>query len=354
MTAKIKKIKYSSNYKYKPKSVSKQAFARVYWPYLPVVLITALLLGLSGYSGALQTGLSNPVGRVLDYSTSMSVSGLLSNSNAQRSGSGVNGLSLNDKLNAAAQAKANDMATRNYWSHNTPEGEPPWIFVSAQGYAYQKLGENLAAGFENEGAVVNGWMSSAPHRENLINSAYSEVGFGFANNADYTSAGGGPMTIVVAFYGQPQTPPAIPNNVSTPSPATPAPQSIPASNSPAPSTASNKPPPAESKPEPSATQSEPQPIDTETLKPGGVTLSFRTSLAQLALADRPLSSLVTGLAIFVMFLAGGLWLGRHILTLRRVLVRGEKFAIKHPLLDIGLLIIVALCFLLSRTAGFIQ
>src|SRR5438132_3215953 len=77
-------------------------------------------------------------------------------------------------------------------------------FCFKSGYLYQKLGENLAAGFSDEQSTVNGWMASPPHRENLLDSAFSDVGFGFANNPDYTSAGGGPMTIVVAFYGNPQ------------------------------------------------------------------------------------------------------------------------------------------------------
>ena len=99
-----------------------------------------LCFGFQG--GALQAAIKHPSGKVLDYAASMSTSGLLSSTNSTRSSSGISALSLNAKLNAAAQAKANDMASRNYWSHNTPEGNPPWVFVNAQGYSYQKLGEN--------------------------------------------------------------------------------------------------------------------------------------------------------------------------------------------------------------------
>ena len=57
-------------------------------------------------------------------------------------------------------------------------------------------------------------MNSPPHRENLLDPDYVDVGFGSANNPNYTSAGGGPMTIVVAFYGQLQS--------SAPTPVAPA------------------------------------------------------------------------------------------------------------------------------------
>lgn len=348
MTAKIKNLP-QARHKTKPKGISKQAFEKVYWPYLPIILIIGLLVGLGNQSGALQSSLRHPVGRVLDYATSMNVGSLLADTNAYRNSNNVSPLRLNEKLNAAAVAKANDMATRNYWSHTTPEGQAPWVFVSSQGYTYQKLGENLAAGFENEQATVNGWISSPPHRENLINSAYQEVGFGVASSADYTSAGGGPMTIVVAFYGLPlpvaadkaseiSTTPPKNTNVSTTSPPT-------SSNSaPQPSSAV-----VEKDVKPSI-----QPVTTETLKAGGVTLSLRTSLAQIAFAAQPLGSLIAGFATFVMFAAGGLWLSRHLLTLRRVLLDGQKFVIKHPLIDVGLLFIAILAYLLTRTAGLIQ
>src|SRR3989344_4218630 len=206
MTAKIKTRSKRSSHRAsrRPKGISDKAFKKVYWPYIPVLIIIGVLLTLSASVGAVSTFIQHPDGKVLAYATSMSSGGLLSSTNSARSQNGVKSLKINSKLASAAQAKANDMASRNYWSHNTPEGKTPWTFVLAKGYSYQKLGENLAAGFSGEQATVNGWMGSAPHKENLLDSAFSEVGFGWANNANYTSAGGGPMTIVVAFYGKPQ------------------------------------------------------------------------------------------------------------------------------------------------------
>src|SRR5262245_27999830 len=94
-------------------------YLRTYWPYLPQTAIVAAGLIFSSLWGAIQQ-------HVLGYATDVTVSGLLGGTNNQRASNGLGGLHLNDKLNQAAQAKANDMVARNYWSHDTPDGNPPW------------------------------------------------------------------------------------------------------------------------------------------------------------------------------------------------------------------------------------
>ncbi|HLG91078.1 MAG TPA: CAP domain-containing protein, partial [Candidatus Saccharimonadales bacterium] len=213
------------------------------------------------------------------------------------------------------------------------------------GYSYQKLGENLAAGFSSEQSTVNGWMGSAPHRENLLDSAFSEVGFGWANNPDYTSAGGGPMTIVVAFYGKPQVLSAQTSTKTVPSPApaktaAPAPAAKPAEET--------EPTPAPAEPEAPVS-----PPNTEsTISPDE--LAGTSSRAQLVLANFPIAKFATTFALLGAAAAIAIWLSRHVLAVRRTLTKSERFAIRHPLLDLGLLIIAALSYLLTQTAGFIQ
>lgn len=325
----------------KPKGIHKHAFERVYWPYIPIVLAISLLLSVGASSGSLQAYMRHPGGRVLSYSTSMSISGLLADTNAARASNGFASLSLNDKLDAAAQAKADDMATRDYWSHYTPEGNPPWIFVTAQNYSYQKLGENLATGFSDEQSTIDGWMASPPHRENLLDPAFKDVGFGFANNPNYTAAGGGPMTIVVAFYGEPQV-----LSASTTAPATPPP--APAA----------KPTTQETTPQPVAEQPSPPPASTKkpatTSTPKAeITPQVKPSRVQLTLSSFD-SPATTGITIFAALMLAGFWASRHLLALRKFLLKGERYAIKHPLTDIGLIIIACLLFILSQTAGIIQ
>jgi uncharacterized protein YkwD len=379
MTAKIKSAAHGrhTQHKHIPRGVSPRRFERVYWPYLPIVaIITAVLAFGSQGGGAFASAALNRAthGKVLAYSTSMSIGGLLSATNSARSSSGIAGLSLNSKLNASAQAKANDMAARNYWSHNTPEGSQPWVFIDAQGYAYLKLGENLAAGFSDEQATINGWMASPAHRENLLDPAFVDVGFGFANNPDYTSASGGPMTIVVAHYGKPASAPAPPPPAApaTPPPAAPPPAAAQTQNSPPTGTDNGQPssgsPPAEpsnatsqnsdsatpaGNPTNQAAAPKAVPATTET-PTSGVTLSYKTSRAQVAFGKVPAASFATGLASFALFAVAGLWLSRHAYGLRRAMATGENFVIHHPMVDVGFATIVAIAYLMTQTAGFIK
>ncbi|HVO86773.1 MAG TPA: CAP domain-containing protein [Candidatus Binatia bacterium] len=310
MTAKIKTHHHSSGYRHKPRGVSNRAFEKVYWPYIPMLLVAGALLALTARAGVLTSMIDHPTKRVLAYATSMSSNELLSDTNQDRQTNNVAGLKLNSELAKAAQAKANDMAARDYWSHNTPDGNPPWVFVSAQNYQYQKIGENLATGFSNSLATINGWMASPEHRENMLDPAYSEVGFGYANIPNYAAIGGGPMTIVVAFYGEPE---ALATAITT-SPASPL-----SSNS--------------------------SSLSAQTKQ---------TSRAQLAFAGSPIGSFATLAAFGAMVLVLGIWIGRHALAFRRALAGGEKYILTHPLFDVGLLLIGLALFALTKTAGLIQ
>jgi cell division septation protein DedD len=343
------KIKTSrDNHHTKPRQINRRAFERVYWPYIPVVLAISLLLGLGTSSGNLQAYVKHPGGRVLAYATSMTIGGLLADTNSSRSANGVASLSLNDRLNAAAQASADDMAARNYWSHNTPDGNPPWIWVANQGYSYQKLGQNLATGFSDEQSTIDGWMNSPPHRENLLDPAFTQVGFGFANNPNYTAAGGGPMTIIVAFYGAPQVLAA-----ATPAPA------LPAAKQPAPEPTQSQPQPQPEAPQqPTASQPLPKssnpPINTDTDTKSAPSPQVKQSRVQLALANSKLAPAATSITIIGALAVLGFWMVRHLYALRKFLIKGERYALNHPITDISLLIIGCLLFILSQTAGLVR
>lgn len=126
--------------------------------------------------------------------------------NEERAKAGLPPVTENALLNASAQAKAQDMANRNYWSHDTPDGIEPWSFITAQGYSYSTAGENLACGFKDDSAeVIVGWMNSPTHKENIVNPKYSEVGFGILETPNYT-CGNFPQskrTIIVQHFATP-------------------------------------------------------------------------------------------------------------------------------------------------------
>ena len=114
---------------------------------------------------------------VLGASTDISFQDLLILTNEQRVESDIPPLTLNAQLSAAADAKAKDMFTKDYWAHNSPDGKTPWDFIKAAGYDYVYAGENLARGFTSSTDVINAWMASPEHRANMLSRNFADVGF---------------------------------------------------------------------------------------------------------------------------------------------------------------------------------
>ncbi|HVU79861.1 MAG TPA: CAP domain-containing protein, partial [Candidatus Paceibacterota bacterium] len=67
--------------------------------------------------------------------------------NDERADNQVGQLRENGQLDAAAQAKADDMAASGYFSHVGPDGKEPWAWITGAGYSYRSAGENLAVRF---------------------------------------------------------------------------------------------------------------------------------------------------------------------------------------------------------------
>lgn len=119
--------------------------------------------------------------------------------NADRAQAGLGTLSVNPTLVAVAQAKANDMASKGYFAHTSPDGLDPWHWFKQQGYAFDYAGENLAIDFSDSGDVERAWMNSPTHRENLLDPHYTEVGIATAQGMYQ----GRMTTFVVQAFGTP-------------------------------------------------------------------------------------------------------------------------------------------------------
>jgi uncharacterized protein YkwD len=128
----------------------------------------------------------------------MSVENLVAETNKARYENDVAAVTQDAKLNQSAQTKCNDMVTRNYWAHNTPDGQEPWVFMTQAGIQYYAAGENLAYGFRTPSDVMTGWLNSPGHRVNLLNDAFTDVGFGICYSNNYV--GDGRQTIVVQHF----------------------------------------------------------------------------------------------------------------------------------------------------------
>jgi len=83
----------------------------------------------------------------------------------------------NEKLNAAAKAKAEDMFKNQYFEHVSPTGVDPGILVKNFSYDFIVAGENLILGnFASEQEIVQHWMDSPGHRANILNNRVTEIG----------------------------------------------------------------------------------------------------------------------------------------------------------------------------------
>ncbi len=134
---------------------------------------------------------------ILGYATDIQVEQLLSLTNAKRAENGLGSLTYNSKLAQAAAGKAADMFAKGYWAHVAPDGKTPWDFIKGAGYTYTVAGENLAKNFQNSGGVVDAWLASPSHRENLLKGNYKEVGFAVVNGV----LNGEETTLVVQMFG---------------------------------------------------------------------------------------------------------------------------------------------------------
>ncbi len=143
---------------------------------------------------------------VLGFATDITVEKLYQLTNQEREKNGLTDLSYNEKLAAAAKLKAEDMFSKNYWAHYAPTGTTPWDFILASGYKYEYAGENLAKNFLFSNGVVDAWMKSPTHRENVLRKEYSEVGFAVVNGV----LNGEETTLVVQMFGRPMTPELAP------------------------------------------------------------------------------------------------------------------------------------------------
>ncbi len=110
-------------------------------------------------------------------------------------------LTVSPTLEAIAQAKANDMATKSYFAHTNPDGKQFWVWFKESGYNYAYAGENLAVNFSDSAEVDTAWMNSPAHRANLLSGKFTEVGIATANGF----YNGRPTIFVAQEFGRPMS-----------------------------------------------------------------------------------------------------------------------------------------------------
>ena len=106
--------------------------------------------------------------------------------NTTRVSHGLGALQPNQSLTDIARTRSNDMLSRNYFSHYSPDGKSFFNILKECGITYKSAGENLAhskpASIGTPEAFLNAWMNSPSHAQNILRGSYGIIGIGVAEN----------------------------------------------------------------------------------------------------------------------------------------------------------------------------
>jgi uncharacterized protein YkwD len=147
---------------------------------------------ISGAAGAAPSGgKPNPPSggscTASDANASSFASQVISLVNQQRAANGLGALTSQSQLTAAAQRHSLDMGCAFFLSHTGSDGSSPYSRIVDSGYPVNWWGENVAAGYSTAQAVMDAWMNSQVHRDNILNPNYTEIGIGYVYNANDTT-----------------------------------------------------------------------------------------------------------------------------------------------------------------------
>jgi len=103
--------------------------------------------------------------------------------NQERISRGLHPLRRNSSLTNAARAHNRDMIDNDFFDHTGSDGSTPAERACDHGYAPYGwgacyVGENIAGGHSTPASVINSWMNSPGHRDNILNTNYREIGVG--------------------------------------------------------------------------------------------------------------------------------------------------------------------------------
>jgi len=160
----------------------------------PLAAISALLI----LSKVLAIGLLALIPAQAQLST-ITTARIIQLTNQERESAGLQALKTSPALTQAALEKSNNMLEEDYFAHISSKGVTPWFWIDKAGYKYVLAGENLAIDFFEAEDVVQAWLNSPTHKENMLHPAYTETGVAVATGEFQ----GGTSIVVVHMFGTP-------------------------------------------------------------------------------------------------------------------------------------------------------
>ncbi|MFA5926655.1 MAG: CAP domain-containing protein [Patescibacteria group bacterium] len=124
--------------------------------------------------------------------------------NIERGQHGLKPLKTDSDLGSAASLKSRDMINRDYFEHYA-FGVSPWDFMQNLGYDYAYAGENLAMDFRTSEGVVNAWMDSPAHRDNILSPEFDDIGVGIVKGEFKEGEQVRETTVVTNMFGRKKT-----------------------------------------------------------------------------------------------------------------------------------------------------
>lgn len=145
------------------------------------VLLVLIALGCRTPRDVLPEEPSQDFGREMATSASVEQT-VIDRTNAERKLAGLRPLAESQQLADAARRHAHDMARRDVMDHKLG-GRLPADRVRATGFEYRAVGENIAQRQPTPKAVVDAWMDSRGHRQNILGEQFTHIGVGMAINS---------------------------------------------------------------------------------------------------------------------------------------------------------------------------
>jgi uncharacterized YkwD family protein len=106
--------------------------------------------------------------------------------NVERQKAGLSILTLDSAISNIARMKSKDMATNNYFAHQSPTYGSAGDMLTEYGIKWSAWGENIASGQKTPQEVVTAWMNSPGHKANIMSTNFTKLGVGYALNLNGT------------------------------------------------------------------------------------------------------------------------------------------------------------------------
>ncbi|KUO66334.1 MAG: hypothetical protein APF84_18070 [Gracilibacter sp. BRH_c7a] len=103
--------------------------------------------------------------------------------NIERSKRGLQTLQQDWELSRVARYKSQDMIDKGYFAHTSPTYGSPFKMIESFGIKFSAAAENIAQGQKTPQEVLNSWMNSPGHRNNILSQSFYQIGVGAAKDS---------------------------------------------------------------------------------------------------------------------------------------------------------------------------